>query len=245
MRYAVIGDVHGNIRALEAVLEALSAASFDSLLFLGDLVGYGAEPNECVELLRSQENLVAIAGNHDRQVTGPKDVRMRPEAALALDWTREQLSQDNLNYLTNLPLVEFADDNIVLVHGSVKSPDAYIMRREDFDEARVDFQKIFSGRQILFFGHTHLPVLAGGQSIVSRMQAARAFKLDSTDIYLINPGSVGQPRDRCPMASCGLFDSEKWTMSFLRIPYDNEGASEAILKAGLPEKFATRLSQGI
>jgi predicted phosphodiesterase len=245
VRYGVVADVHGNARAFRVALAYLANARIDKLLFLGDLVGYGAEPAECVELLRTQKNVVAISGNHDRQVIGDPDPQMRRTAIRALEWTRQQLSPEQIRYLKTLPQGQTLDDGLLLVHGSLVSRDTYILTMREVEENRRCMLEQFAGFRVCFFAHTHVPMLIGPKEVITDLHDTKAFKLSRNDIYLINPGSVGQPRDRSPLASFGIFDTAEWTMSFLRLPYDVSGAKQAIVKAGLPEKFARRLEVGV
>ena len=246
MRYGLIADVHGNVRAFRVALAHLDEVGVDKTVFLGDLVGYGAEPAECVDLLRSRPGgVVAISGNHDRQVLGDRDPRMRRTAVRALDWTRSQLSKEQIEYLQSLPQGLTLDEEIILVHGSLVARDAYILSMREVEENRRCMVEEFRGMRVCFFAHTHVPMLVGTDRLVTELTETRAFQLDSEDVFLINPGSGGQPRDRCPRASFGVLDTSSWTMTFFRMPYDTAGARKAIVAAGLPEKFARRLEMGV
>lgn len=248
MRYGLIADIHANLRAFQAVLAHLRQVRVDKLLFLGDLVGYGAEPAECVDLLRAQEDvlpILPISGNHDRQVLGEKDPQMRRTASRALDWTRDRLSPEHIRYLQTIPQGRVVDDVVIMVHGSLVSRDAYILSMKEVERNRKCMVEEFAGMRICFFAHTHVPMLIGTKSIVTELRETKAYKLDPNDICLVNPGSVGQPRDKCPRASFGIFDTDSWTMTFFRLPYDVAGAMQAIKDAGLPEKFARRLEVGV
>lgn len=244
MKYGLIADVHGNLRAFQTALAYLRQAGIDKLLFLGDLVGYGAEPRECIELLREQPDLVAINGNHDRQLLGEKDQYMRRTASRALDWARSRLEPEHIHYLQSLPQGQVIDDVFIMVHGSLVSRDAYILKMQEVELNRKVMAEEFAGLKVCFFAHTHVPMLIGTDRVFTELAETKAFKLDPNDTFLINPGSVGQPRDGCPLASFGMFDSDRWTMTFVRQAYDIEGAKQAIVAAGLPKKFARRLELG-
>jgi diadenosine tetraphosphatase ApaH/serine/threonine PP2A family protein phosphatase len=276
LRYGLIADVHANYRALHVALTRLRAARVDRLLFMGDLVGYGAEPAECVDLFRSLDTdaassgqrrrpdrgassgldrgddrvLHAISGNHDRQLLGDPDPNMRRTAVRALEWTRSILTEEQITYLHKLPQGQTVgprpgDDMFIMVHGSLVSRDAYILSNKEVEENRKLMLEEFKGMRVCFFAHTHIPLLVGTDSVVKDLKETKAFQLDPDSVYLINPGSVGQPRDRCPLAAFGVFDTSNWTVTFFREPYDVAGAKRAIIAAGLPEKFARRLEVGV
>ena len=137
------------------------------------------------------------------------------------------------------------DDVVIMVHGSLVSRDAYILSMKEVERNRKCMLEEFKGMRICFFAHTHVPMLIGMKKMVTELRETKAFQLDPSDICLVNPGSVGQPRDRCPLASFGIFDTDNWTMTFFRLPYDVAGAQQAITAAGLPEKFARRLELGV
>jgi diadenosine tetraphosphatase ApaH/serine/threonine PP2A family protein phosphatase len=240
-----MADVHANLRALRVALTHMHGASVDRILFLGDLVGYGAEPGECIDLIRSLDNVTVISGNHDRQLVGDMDPNMRRTAVRALEWTKRALTEEQIDYLQRLPQGQTLDEVFILVHGSLVSRDAYILSTKEVEENRKLMVEEFKGRRVCFFAHTHVPLLVGTKSVVRDLHETKAFELDQHDVFLINPGSVGQPRDRCPLAAFGIFDTSNWTMTFFRVPYDIDGAKAAIAAAGLPEKFARRLDVGV
>ena len=245
MRYGLITDIHGNLHALNVAIQHLESLGYDQLLCFGDLVGYGARPGDVVTKLRQREDLICIAGNHDRQVVGEKDPRMRKTAVEALEWTQDNISPNNARWLQSLSQGKiFDDDPIVIVHGSLVERDAYILNGAEIKRNLEAMVSDFPEQKICLFGHTHVPLLVSPKTLVTDIKETKTFQLDPNDVYLINPGSVGQPRDKCPLAAYGLLDTEKWTMTFIRKPYDIEAAQAEILEAGLPEKFATRLSTG-
>lgn len=245
MLYGLIADVHANLQAFEVALKHLKTAGVDKILNMGDLVGYGANPAECVTLAREQVHMTTIAGNHDRQVAGEVDPRMRLTATKTLEWTRDNLSPANCRHLAGLPDGQVIDDRFVLVHGSLVERDAYILTagevKRNLECLIRDFPKI----KICLFGHTHVPMLISTRGVFADLKATRSFQLEPGEIYMVNPGSVGQPRDRCPLASFAIFDTENLTVTFIRKPYDIAAAQRTIVQAGLPEKFARRLSAGV
>lgn len=245
MRALVVSDVHGNLHALRAVLEA--AGNFDELWNLGDAVGYGAHPNEVIALLRAQAT-VNVRGNHDRACAGLSDTHsFNPVAAQAAAWTERSLAPENLAWLKAVPKgpVE-ASTRASCAHGSPLHEDQYILSMRD---AWTPLQRMATA--ITFFGHTHVqgafaqqgaeweevqPVCdAGGECRLMLSPEAR---------YLVNPGSVGQPRDRDPRAAFALYDSELGCVIFRRVMYDIAAAQSAIRAAGLPERLASRLESG-
>jgi predicted phosphodiesterase len=244
LRYGLMGDIHANIRAFRVALENLQAAGVDKIIFLGDLVGYGPDPAACVDLLAVQPNVLPIAGNHDRQVLGEKNPNMRRTAARALEWTRQQLAPNQLKILQSFPEGRSVEEDFIVVHGSLVSRDAYIHTMQEIETNRKCMAEDFAELRVCFFAHTHLPTMISKKSVLMDIKETKAFKLNPDDVYLINPGSVGQPRDKCPLSAFGIFNTDNWTMTFFRVPYDVEGTRDAITAAGLPEKFARRLELG-
>ena len=245
MLYGLIGDVHANTQAFEVALKHLKAAGADKILNVGDLVGYGAGPGECVAMAREQVHMVTIAGNHDRQVAGSIDPRMRLTATKALEWTRDNVSPASLRYLAALPEGQVIDDLFIMVHGSLVERDAYILTAGEVKRNLECMLKEFRSYKICAFGHTHVPMLISTRGVVAELRQTKSFQLERNEIYMINPGSVGQPRDRCPLSSFALFNDQDYTVTFVRKPYDVVAAQRLIVQAGLPEKFARRLSAGV
>ncbi|MCS7082973.1 MAG: metallophosphatase family protein [Bacteroidetes bacterium] len=232
MRIGVIADVHANFEALEAVLEEFERRQVARIFCLGDLVGYGASPREVIERVREKAH-GCVLGNHDaailRDELWPLFSRNQQ---VVLRYTRRVLGPEHLAYLRSLPLV-LKGQLATYVHASLHEPEhwPYVMTLEDA-------QKLFQHLQtpLCFVGHTHIPGLLCEQVGVFRFQAGPR--------YVINPGSVGQPRDGDPRASAAILDTEAWALEFVRVEYDVEGAARKILKAGLPREYAQRLRQG-
>ena len=245
MKYGIISDIHGNLPAYEAVMQNLSDLHVNKILCLGDIVGYGASPREILQDILSRENFIAIGGNHDRQVLGDEDPHMRRTAVMALRWTRDQLPIHLAKRLIELPQGLLVDDALLMVHGSLVERDAYILSSVEVQRNMAAMHTQFPDIRICLFGHTHIPMLIGRQSIISDLKRTRSFQLNPKDTYLINPGAVGQPRDRCPLASFAVLDLERYIITYYRIPYDVERAQELIRLNGLPDRFASRLSTGI
>jgi len=240
MKYAILSDIHSNREALEAVLARLREYSPDAFLCLGDIVGYGADPSACLSIVRSLTDNT-VRGNHDAAAVDLTDLRyFNPAARHAALWTEKTLEVEEKEYLTSLPLVKITG-GMTLFHSSLDSPEewGYITSTAD---ARASFRLLRTG--IGFFGHTHLPVVlaeAGGE--ISACFEDRV-ELNKEIRYLVNVGSVGQPRDRDPRASAGIYDSARQTVEIIRVEYPYEKTQEKIVDAGLPPFLAERLAEG-
>jgi len=247
MRYLILSDIHSNIEALEAVLRASAAQRCDAVLVLGDLVGYGADPNAVVDRVRGLKPAAIVRGNHDKVAAGLDDAEdFNPMAKSAAHWTRESLTPETFEYLRDLPVgPSLVDDMVEICHGSPLDEDLYVVA--DIDAAR----SISVARTpICFFGHTHVALSA-------RMDNQRRLEIDApqghpefaTSIeadskYLINPGSVGQPRDGDARAAYAIADLDQKVVTLYRVAYPIEAAQKKILDAGLPPMLAYRLGMG-
>lgn len=244
MRYLVLSDLHANLEALEAVLAAADAA-WDRVLVLGDLVGYGADPNAVIDRIISLAPVAVIRGNHDKAAAGVDDASsFNPAARAAALWTYETLTPENRAYLQSLPMGPIVvDDALEICHGSPFDEDFYIFDGSDAWRALESTRS-----SLCFFGHTHVAVafLRSGnlfEAVVPEngetpVQAQNGRRL------LINPGSVGQPRDGDPRAAFALYDSVKGVVTMRRVDYAVAAAQEKILAAGLPRALASRLGVG-
>jgi len=251
VRLLLVSDIHGNLEALEACLEA--APEHDAVANLGDVVGYGASPNQVIELVRAMQP-INVRGNHDRCCCGLEDTtNFNPVAADAVAWTRGELSEQNLDWLRDLPsgpLRDAAWDGVQFVHGSPLEEDGYIT-----SEFTASTALEVSPFHLTFFGHTHIQCAFAQRRMVTEMliperlpsvgsaQISR-LKLDPLMKYLVNPGSVGQPRDHDRRAAFAIYDEVQQEVLFFRVPYDIAGAQERILQAGLPRGLALRLEDG-
>lgn len=247
MHYLIAGDMHGNWDALNAVLEHTADEVVDRVLVLGDLVGYGASPNEVVQTIRELPvPYEAIRGNHDKVVAGiDTGENFNPTALLAARWTTETLAPDNMRFVTELvqgPLP--IETDLTICHGSLVDEDEYLLSSVDAMDSFAS-----SEGQVTFFGHTHIPsmfLLRDGRVEVSVLEGDElVLDLEPGVRYLLNPGSVGQPRDRDPRAGYMLFDSVSRQVVARRIDYPIDRAQERIRQAGLPDILADRLSVGI
>ncbi|HEV8629859.1 MAG TPA: metallophosphoesterase family protein [Thermoanaerobaculia bacterium] len=247
LRYLVISDMHGNCDAFDAVLRRVRRKRFDRSLVLGDLVGYGAGPNQVVEAVRGLAGEVhQVRGNHDKVVAGVEDgANFNPAALQAARWTTERLTAVNLRAIRELPQGPIAiDAKVAICHGSPLDEDAYVF--SDFDA-----YQIFTAHEapVTFFGHTHIPSLfvrhPGGIEVALLRGESGTIRIEEGFQYLLNPGSVGQPRDRDPRASYMTYDSDKRLVRWHRVEYPIARAQDRILKAGLPRVLADRLAAGI
>ncbi|MBN2289838.1 MAG: metallophosphoesterase family protein, partial [Candidatus Glassbacteria bacterium] len=240
LRYAVISDIHGNLQALEAVLEKIDRLEPDRVICLGDIVGYGADPSACIELVRAQCSAV-IMGNHDAAAVERTSIAFfNPVAREAALWTREVLNAREKEYLKQLPLTAQME-GFEIVHSSPDDPEKWhYMHFSEDAEGQFGY---FEG-QLLFFGHTHCAVVFELDSDTLVERWPDDFRLRDGSRYMVNVGSVGQPRDGEPGASFAVFDSLAGEIAFYRQPYDIATAAERILEAGLPEMLASRLAVG-
>lgn len=247
MRYLILSDIHGNLEALEAVLQH-ARDRYDRILCCGDLVGYGADPNAVVEWVRSNVSAV-IRGNHDKVAAGVEQMEdYNPAAVLSTMWTRKALTPANIDYVRDLPQgpMFIPDGGFSLVHGSPADEDEYLVTVLDAMGARPAVQT-----PLTFFGHTHLQ---GGfffrrNSVkeidkVPKKREEATVVIDDVSRFLINPGSVGQPRDRDPRAAYAIYSSGERLVTFYRCEYDIAKAQAKILNAQLPEPLAARLAVG-
>ncbi len=246
MRYLVFTDIHGNLEALLAVLKFVMKKRIDHYLFLGDLVGYGASPNEVVQKLAALKPMSLVRGNHDKAVCGLDSVQtFNPIAASAIYWTKSRITKKNFDYLYKIKKSpDVVHETITLCHGAPFDEDYYIFGEFDAAEAFSYFQT-----PVCFFGHTHFPFIYAekDQIVEGTFLEGRSneIKLEKGVRYLINPGSVGQPRDRNPMAAFAIYDADARTVKFYRVEYEIAEAQRKILEQNLPSALAERLTLGI
>jgi len=246
MRTLVLSDIHANFTALEAVLAA-AKDHWDNSVCLGDVVGYGPDPNEVTAKLREM-GTETIRGNHDKAISGVMEADdFNPVAKAAVDWSNTELSAEHLEWLTNLPRGPLTTNGLVLVHGAFQDEDEYVFTPAQALEGLLD-----STAYVTFFGHTHhqggfayldskLEVL----QVHPRMgEACAALRLEPTYRYLLNPGSVGQPRDSDPRAAYAIADLEHQTIEFCRVPYDIAAVQQRMRAARLPDALIQRLLVG-
>ena len=245
MRYLILSDLHANWEALEAVIQD-AAGQYDRALCCGDLVGYGADPNPIVEWVRANCAIV-VRGNHDKACTGLDDLEwFNPVARAAAIWTQSNLTPENAEYARTLPRGPILEDGFQVVHGSPFDEDEYVLAPEEAGEAFGYLEC-----RLAFFGHTH--VQGGFIWNRSRVETIlspsgwgdrQEMEIDSECAYLINPGSVGQPRDGNPRSAYALYNSDSHVVAYCRTDYNVQVAQKKIRDAGLPPILADRLGVG-
>jgi predicted phosphodiesterase len=239
MKYAIIADIHGNLDALEVVLEDIRSQNADHIVCLGDIVGYNARPKECLQIVREM-NIPCVKGNHDEYCSSEETLDgFNPHAADAVMWTRQQLSNEERQWLRDLKYSRMAA-NFTMVHATLDAPErwGYV-----FDKLAAAASFPYQNTQVCFFGHTHVP-LAFMRDTTVRGGTYSKFKIDPSKKYFINVGAVGQPRDNNPKAAYVMYDLEGGTIELRRLDYDITAAQQKILEAGLPERLAERLAYG-
>ena len=245
MRYLILSDLHANLEATQSVLADANARGFDRTVVLGDIVGYGASPNEVIDLVKGLDPAASVRGNHDKAACGVTDGETFNDIArTAILWTRTALTKENLEYLRGLPEGPVPSDRFLIAHGSPLDEEDYIM-------GEIDAARVFSGRafDVAFFGHSHFACIFAHASGRSRLSLVDhddcALQLDGRLRYLVNPGSIGQPRDHNPKASYAVFDPDTQLLEFHRVSYDVEAAQRRIERQGLPRVLAARLALGV
>lgn len=245
MRYAVISDIHGNLEALQAALRYLDSERIDEYICVGDIVGYGANPNECVEIIRGLTDKVVV-GNHDHAAIGLTDISyFNPYARQAVLWTGQVLTPQNRDYLARLPFILELEQELI-VHASPNRPQdwGYILSIFDAIVAFKHMESQWQHLPLCFIGHSHQPIVLEKKEDSCRPIWDDFFEVDGSHRYIINVGSVGQPRDGNPRLCYCIYDTEEQTVSIKRAMYDVATAQEKIRRAGLPEILAYRLALG-
>jgi predicted phosphodiesterase len=238
-KYAILGDIHANLEALSAVLEDAEANGVDKYVCVGDIVGYNANPSECLEIVR-EKCVAVVRGNHDHYVSHDECLDdFHPLAANVIDWTRKQLSEEQTKYLRNLRL-SIMVDGFTIVHSTLDMPEkwGYVL---DTLDAAANFN--YQNTSVCFHGHTHVPVLFERQTSVTRNE----FSTYTTSLgkkCFVNTGSVGQPRDGDPRASYVIYEPKERRIELRRVAYDIALTQQKIIEAGLPERLAKRLDYG-
>lgn len=246
MTIALITDLHANREAVESVLEHAQAHGATEYVFLGDFVGYGADPAWVVDRVRRlvDEGAVAVCGNHDEAVVNGSHPGMRPEARYVIDWTRSQLDREQIEFLAKLPMAAQRDDRLY-VHANAWDPEGweYILSRSDAMRSLHA-----TGAAYTFCGHVHEPRLyhmsPTGKAGEFVPTPGIPIPVPAHRQWLVIPGSAGQPRDGNPAACYALFDPRRQEVTFQRVPYDTSGAGAKIQAAGLPQRLAARLDEG-
>ncbi|MFW5648041.1 MAG: metallophosphoesterase family protein [Candidatus Alkaliphilus sp. MAG34] len=250
LKIGLIGDIHGNLEALEAVLEYLSTKQkVDKIVVLGDIVGYMANPNECVELVKDYD---CIQGNHDSTVVYGEDLDwFNPVAKEALIWTINELTDKNKNILRDFPLTKiYREEDFTISHGTLNSPEKFLYMDRSF-EARESFDLMET--QLLFIGHTHVPqyFISNGDNsfadieMVSDIDYKREIQLQKGKKYIFNIGSVGQPRDHNYKSCFVIYDTDRKTIKYVRLPYKVKITARKVKKNRLPKFLYKRILVGM
>jgi predicted phosphodiesterase len=244
MRYLIVSDIHANLTAFDAVLADVDLDTIDRIWCLGDVVGYGPCPNQCIDRLLEFSEYLCVAGNHDWAAIGRISIaEFNPSAQVACRWTGQQLTEDNRAWLASLP-TKIVEGNCTLVHGSPREPIwEYIIYPST---AQLNFQ--FFDTQLCFVGHTHAPAIFREETSTQKFEISipvpdQPIRVNDERLN-INPGSVGQPRDGDPDAAYMVFDPESNALEYHRVSYDVASTQELMMKKGLPESLFSRLSFG-
>ena len=239
MRYGVISDIHGNLEALETILKSMRKESVDEYLFLGDIVGYGGDPGECIEIVKNLPGK-GVAGNHDWGVLGLTPLEyFNTLAGEAIKWTKEVLNDAQLEFLERLPLV-VEEKDFTLVHATLEAPEEWRYIYSTYEAHRnMEMMKT----QVCFCGHSHIPIYFVENEHVT-FGREEIIELKENQKYLVNVGSVGQPRDNDPRACAVIYDTDKKVIKYIRKEYNISQAQKKIWEAGLPEFLGSRLEYG-
>ncbi len=239
MRYAVIADIHANLEALEVVLADTKEQKCTHYCCVGDVVGYNANPKECLDIVRSM-GMPVVKGNHDEYCSSEEDLEgFNPHAAEAVNWTRKQLSKEDRQWLRDLKYVRLVA-SFSMVHATLDGPQrwGYV-----FDKLAAAASFTYQNTAVCFFGHTHVPVAFVRDSMVKGGTYSK-FRVEPGKKYFVNVGAVGQPRDGNPKAGYVVFDLNDSTIELRRLEYDIPKAQKKIMEAGLPQRLADRLALG-
>ncbi|HYE77125.1 MAG TPA: metallophosphoesterase family protein, partial [bacterium] len=246
MRIGFVSDIHSNKEALDAALAELDSMGIDRLYCMGDIVGYGAEPNYCADVIRERAQAV-VMGNHDYAVLHLEYAQhFNPYARAAAEWTAEQLSAANLAFLMGLETTQIREE-VTLVHGSLRGGGNFEEYVQEVPQAKKSFEELKT--RLVFVGHTHYPEVyifdpESRQARHTGLYNSGFMYLDEGKQYFVNIGSTGQPRDGDARSSCCLYDTEEGTIEIIRVAYDIDAAAQKIIAAQLPEFLAQRLYVG-
>ncbi len=239
MKFAIIADIHANLEAFQVVLEDCKQQQVTHYACLGDVVGYNANPKECLDIVRTM-NMPCVKGNHDEYCSSEEHLEgFNPAAAEAVNWTRKQLTEDDRQWLRDLKYTRMVT-NFTIVHATLDGPQrwGYV-----FDKLAAAASLTYQNTSVCFFGHTHVPVAFMKDSVV-RGGTYSKFKTEPGKKYFVNVGAVGQPRDSNPKSAYVVYDTDDGTIEIRRLEYDIATAQKKILAAGLPERLAERLAYG-
>jgi predicted phosphodiesterase len=239
MKYAIIADIHANLEAFQVVLEDIEKQKCTHVACLGDIVGYNANPKECLDTVRAM-NMPCVKGNHDEFCSSDTPMEgFSPHAAEAGNWTRQRLTEGDRQWLRELKFLRLVS-NFTIVHATLDAPQrwGYV-----FDKLAAAASFTYQNTPVCFFGHTHVPVAFIRDSVV-RGGTYSKFRVEPGRKYFVNVGAVGQPRDGNPKAAYVIYDMDEGSIELRRLDYDIPGAQKKILDAGLPPRLAERLAMG-
>jgi predicted phosphodiesterase len=239
MKFAIIADIHANLDAFQVVLDDCKKQQVTHYACLGDVVGYNANPKECLDIVRAM-NMPCVKGNHDEYCSSTEPLEgFNPAAAEAVNWTRKQLTEDDTQWLRDLKYTRMVT-NFTIVHATLDGPQrwGYV-----FDKLAAAASMTYQNTSLCFFGHTHVPVAFMKDSVV-RGGTYSKFKVEPGKKYFVNVGAVGQPRDNNPKSAYVIYDTLEATIELRRLDYDIAAAQKKILAAGLPPRLAERLAYG-
>lgn len=243
MKYAIFSDIHSNLEAYQASLKVMSEEKVDRYICLGDIVGYGANPKECISITRDlieNKGCICVAGNHDAAAAEMTSISsFHTFARHAIIWTRKNIDQSENDFLSTLSLLK-AEVDSVFVHASLDRPDEW-QYVYTLDDAYMNFELL--REKLCFIGHSHVPVVFRS-GIHFDYFISPSIKIEADFRYIVNVGSIGQPRDRDPRSCFVIYDTEKGTLQYKRVQYDIAKAQAKIVQAGLPEVLAVRLAVG-
>jgi len=242
MKYAIISDIHGNVEALQAVLKDIKTRSVDFIVCLGDVVGYYPDPERCIELVRENVSF-CVAGNHDYAAINRIDIQsFTYYAYAAMEWTRRNISKEAVDFLAALPLT-IEKDGVFFTHSSPSNPQDWIYVFPDSEDAVFEAFNSLKFR-LNFIGHTHWPsiMIQEGSKII--LHSAHSITLSKSNFYLVNVGSVGQPRDFDSRCCYAIYDTDAAEISLIRVPYDYAITQKKIMDNNLPAFLAQRLEKG-
>ncbi len=244
MRYLVLSDIHANLDAFVAVLDKASEIGYDKMVFLGDAVGYGVDPKECLEILKDKMSY-GVAGNHDKAIVNPDELSYFNEIARqAILWTREKLKNTPfIKFLEDLPYTKEIEPGIIITHSTISEPRYWEYILTPYD-AEAEFNTTFF--EIMLYGHTHIPIAFEYQDegkVIPILEST--IYLDKNKRYILNPGSVGQPRDGDNRASFAILDTEKYVFKIYRVSYPYEEQQKKMLIEGSPMDLIDRLEMGL
>lgn len=243
VRFGIIADIHANLEALTVALDTLEKEKADQIICLGDIIGYGADPVHTLSVIKDRQ-IPTIRGNHERYIVGETHETLKDDTLRVTEWTRGQLAKEHYEFIEQMPNKMQHETGFLITHGSPRNKDEYLLKLGSFVDNLKLMEEKYPETKICFHGHTHLPSVMARGHMVQTIHEDTKVSLDKEKIYLINPGSVGQPRDHCPLSSCGIYDNSDHAFYFYRRPYDMETTMEKIYDLELAPRFAERLLAG-